>query len=261
MKKKIGIMGGMGPSAGCDLHEKIIRLTPANCDQEHFHVVLDTNINIADRTAYILDHMKREMLEGKDIPSGGADIVKDILQTYEISDVAPQSPRDEIIKSAKFLESAGCDIIGMSCVTAHYFENDIIEAIDTKFVSITECVAKALADKNIKKAALLITDGSLCGQTFEPHFKKHNIEAVYPNLDEQKLIMDLVYKYIKPGNYDQINEVKGRVWALIEHYKSQGAQAFILGCTELPIAFDLLHIQSDNIIDATLELAKSLVSS
>lgn len=259
MKKKIGIIGGMGPAAGCDLHEKIISLSPATCDQEHLHVILDTNIHIADRTEYILDYMKQDLLNGGSLAEGGALIVPEILDMHEIHDPVAPSPRDQLLSSAKFLESIGCDYIAMPCVTAHYFEQDIIDSLKIPFVSITEVVAEKLSSMNINKAALLITDGSLCGQTFEPHLKKYHIEPVYPTLEEQKFIMDLVYKYIKPGNYDKIQNVKGRAWALLEHYKKQGADAFILGCTELPIAFKLLHINDKNLVDATYELAKKLV--
>ena len=44
MKKIVGILGGMGPLATCDLYEKII----------HLHVIIDSNTDIPDRTAAIL---------------------------------------------------------------------------------------------------------------------------------------------------------------------------------------------------------------
>lgn len=51
--KTLGIIGGMGPLAGCDLLEKIIANTDARCDQDHIHVLLDSNTAIPDRTAAI----------------------------------------------------------------------------------------------------------------------------------------------------------------------------------------------------------------
>ena len=53
-KKTIGIIGGMGPLATADLFEKIVGHTKAACDQEHLHVVIDSNTNIPDRTAALL---------------------------------------------------------------------------------------------------------------------------------------------------------------------------------------------------------------
>ena len=54
MNKTIGILGGMGPMATCDLMKKIIERTEASCDQEHFRFCVDSNTNIPDRTAAIL---------------------------------------------------------------------------------------------------------------------------------------------------------------------------------------------------------------
>ena len=50
-KKVIGILGGMGPLATADLFQKITLHTAAACDQAHPRVCIDSNTNIADRTA------------------------------------------------------------------------------------------------------------------------------------------------------------------------------------------------------------------
>ena len=53
-KKIIGILGGMGPAATADLFTKIINSTDASCDQEHLHVIIDSNTNIPDRTEALI---------------------------------------------------------------------------------------------------------------------------------------------------------------------------------------------------------------
>ena len=54
-KKTIGILGGMGPLATADLFEKITLLTKAETDRDHIRVYIDSNTNIPDRTAAILN--------------------------------------------------------------------------------------------------------------------------------------------------------------------------------------------------------------
>ena len=49
----LGILGGMGPAATCDIYNKIIQFTPASIDQEHLHIVIDSNSQIPDRTDFI----------------------------------------------------------------------------------------------------------------------------------------------------------------------------------------------------------------
>ena len=89
MYASIGIIGGMGPAATCDLMQKIIDNTAAPDDQHHIHLYVDCNTAIPDRTAAIL--------------RGGAD------------------PLPELRRSAEKLRAMGADLIIMPCNTAHYF--------------------------------------------------------------------------------------------------------------------------------------------
>lgn len=52
--KTIGILGGMGPLATADLYRKITLNTEAFRDQDHLHILIDSNSSIPDRTAYLL---------------------------------------------------------------------------------------------------------------------------------------------------------------------------------------------------------------
>ncbi|MFR5602049.1 MAG: aspartate/glutamate racemase family protein, partial [Lachnospiraceae bacterium] len=91
----IGIIGGMGPLATCDLFDKMTRMTAATTDQEHVHIIIDSNTCIPDRTQAILH--------------GGP------------------SPVPEIKKSAKRLENMGASLLIMPCNTAHYFYDEICQ--------------------------------------------------------------------------------------------------------------------------------------
>ena len=87
----------MGPLAGCDLLEKIIANTDARCDQDHIHVLLDSNTAIPARTAAIL--------------AGGA------------------APVPQLCASARRLERAGAQVLVMSCNTVHYFYDAVASSV------------------------------------------------------------------------------------------------------------------------------------
>jgi aspartate racemase len=53
-KQVIGILGGMGPEATLDCFDKIIKNTPAQRDQDHLRVIIDSNPAVPDRTAAIV---------------------------------------------------------------------------------------------------------------------------------------------------------------------------------------------------------------
>lgn len=104
MKTIIGIIGGMGPMATCDLMKKIILHTDAGSDQEHLHILVDCNTNIPDRTVAI-------------IANG-------------------ESPLPEMIKSALRLQAMGAQALVVACNTAHYFLEDLKKTISIPIISI-----------------------------------------------------------------------------------------------------------------------------
>lgn len=202
MNKSIGIVGGMGPLATCDLMNKIINHTDAACDQEYIRICVDCNTNIPDRTGAILH--------------GGAD------------------PLPEMVKSAVRLQAMGADVLVMSCNTAHYFYEQICRFIDIPMLHMPLETAKYLARQGVKKAAVLATDGTVQVGIYDKALKQMGVEPVYPNAEDQKFVMSLIYDYVKAGKpITQQSEIK----AMVKRLTDAGAETMILGCTELPIVF------------------------
>lgn len=202
MNQTIGILGGMGPMATCDLMKKIIDHTQASCDQEHIRIVVDNNTNIPDRTAAILG-------KGED-------------------------PRPEMIKSAVRLQSMGANVIIVPCNTAHFFLGDVATCVDVPILHMPRETAKLLCAQGVRAAAVLATDGTVQSGLYDRELKELGITPVYPNEEDQKMIMSLIYDYVKAGIVYPYPE---KLRAMQERLARQGAEKMILGCTELPIAF------------------------
>ncbi len=225
MKNTIGIIGGMGPLATCDLFKKIIEVTDAGTDQEHMRVCIDSNTEIPDRTAAILN--------------GGKD------------------PVNEMVKSAVRLQGMGADVLIMPCNTAHYFYDRITPFVDIPFLNMIEETAKAVQKRGIKKAGLMATDGTCQTGVYDQIFTPMGIELVKPSAEGQQAIMDVIYKGIKAGDMDI--DLTGFHKAIDELFAA-GAEVLILGCTELPVAFEQFSIE-ESAIDPTLVLASAAVKA
>ena len=223
MKKTIGIIGGMGPLATSDLFRKIVEVTDAACDQEHVRVCIDNNTEIPDRTAAIL--------------KGGKD------------------PVPEMVKSAVRLQAMGADVLIMPCNTAHYFYGRVIPVVEIPFLHMIEETAKEIKREGFRKVGLLATDGTCQSGVYKTVFDAHGIEMYAPSPEKQKSVMDVIYKGVKAGN--RSIDLTGFYGAMEELF-CEGAETLVLGCTELPVAFDLFHIDRPN-IDPTLVLAMAAV--
>lgn len=218
--KIAGILGGMGPLATMDLSNKIIKYTDAEKDSDHVHILIDNNTEIPDRTAYIL---------GKG-----------------------ENPVKYLIDSALRLEAMGADFIVMPCNTAHYFYEHIKKSVKIPFINMIDEIAKEL--KETKKVGLLATKGTYYSNIYENIFKKYGIEVAVPPIDLQETVMELIYK-VKDGN-SNINEVP--INSVVEYFSKLGIDNIILGCTELPVAFEKMEIEG-NFLDPTKILAISTI--
>ena len=223
MKKSVGILGGMGPMATCDLFHKIIKHTNASHDQEHIHIYIDNNTNIPDRTKAIL--------------------------------YSGESPILELVKSAIKLQMMGSDVLIMPCNTAHYFYDEIIKYLDIPMLNMPEETAIEIRTKGYNKVGILATEGTLQSGIYQKAMDKEEIEYIIPSVSQQKYIMEVIYDGIKAGNYniDLTNFNK-----VLEELFEKGAETVILACTELPLAFEKFNINYPN-IDATDVLARAAV--
>lgn len=218
-KKVIGIIGGMGPLATADLFHKIVLHTAAATDQEHPRVCIDSNTDIPDRTAALL--------------RGGED------------------PAPEMIKSARRLESIGAQVLIMPCNTAHGFYERVQSAVSVPVLHMIALTRSALLARGVRCAGLLATDGTIETGIYQRTFDGSGIELLTPDAAGQRAVMDIIYQGVKAGD---LAHDAAPFRAVCEALLARGAETLILGCTELPLAFELydLHYPA---ADPTLELA------
>lgn len=221
--KTIGIIGGMGPLATVDIMSKIIHCTAAACDQEHIPLLVYSDTAIPDRTAAIL--------------LGGED------------------PVPELRRAAQTLEKAGAHILVMACNTAHYFYDRICETLSVPLLHMPLETAAHAVRSGIKQAALLATDGTVASGIYDHAFEKAGVKLLKPNAREQALVMDISYG-LKAGlenlPVDTMQEALNRL-------AQEGAESFILGCTELPLIFEKYRLQVPAILDPTEITARHAV--
>lgn len=221
--RTIGILGGMGPLATVDLFRRIVEMADSPNDQGHPRVLIDSNTNTSDRTAAILN--------------GGAD------------------PLPEMVRSALLLERGGADVLIMGCNTAHYFYPEICRFVHLPFLNMLEETAKAALDKGFKSVGLLATDGTIRSGVYAREFEHHGIELLTPGPEGQKALMEMIYSGVKAGKTTWPTEAVAQV---LSDLAGRGARAAVLGCTELPLAFENYRIESPlPLLDPTAILAKS----
>lgn len=208
-KKICGIIGGVGPSATVDLYREIIAATPAQRDQEHLRVLIDSHPQIPDRTAAILH--------------GG------------------ESPVPYIVESAKLLERAGADFLVIPCNTAHYFLPEVQKHVAIPFINMIEETGRKIKKDNIQRVGLLSTSGTARIGIYQKTLHAFGVEVVVPREEGITKEMEAIYgkEGIKAGvQYEKSRKNKELLLSVVEDLKLEGVEALIMGCTEIPLCLE-----------------------
>lgn len=220
-KFRLGILGGMGPMAGVLLQKLIIENTPAIKDQDHIQVVCFTNPKIPDRTEFLQKGKKEDLVSS-------------------------------MCESIKVLENTSVNAIALSCNTAHACFKEIQDIVSVPLLNTIEITFEKLKERGISSIGLLATDGTIKLGVFD----NEDVKNVYLNENDQNHLMNIIYKKIKAGKYND-SEVISELNLLIRKLEDNGAEAIILGCTELSLYYPAL--KKENIIDPLDLLAKKIV--
>lgn len=199
-KKVLGVIGGLGPIATAHFMELVIRMTDAAADQEHLNMIIYSYPSIPDRTGYILDHTQ-------------------------------PSPLEPMVKIGKTLGQQGADFIAIPCLTAHYFYSTLEQDIPVPIINGIEDTVKHLQENGIRRVGIMATDGTVSTGLFNRVLEDHGMTPILPSAARQKDVMSLIYENIKanlPPNMDKFHAVRKQL-------QEAGAQAIILGCTELSL--------------------------
>lgn len=199
-KKILGVIGGMGPIATSFFMELVIKMTKAETDQDHLDMIIYNIPSIPDRTSYILDHTKED-------------------------------PLPVILDIARKLEEQGAEFLAMPCCTAHYFQDDLEKSLHKPFVNIIRATVHYLKDRGIERVGVMATDGTIRSGLFEKELEENGMEFIAPSPERQKDVMHIIYQNVKanePADMERFRAVDAEL-------KSKGAQAIILGCTELSL--------------------------
>jgi len=226
LEKIVGILGGMGPEATVDFFAKLVRLTPANKDQDHLRIIIDNNPKIPDRTETTLT--KNETL----LPM--------------------------LVETGENLEKAGADFIVIPCNTAHYFYDDLTKHLSVPVLhmirEVTDAVKVSLP--SCKRVGLLATTGTVTSKLYQKECEKVGMNVVIPDAKGQDRIMEAILE-IKAGSSKTSarRTILKEANQLLEQHK---AEALILGCTDIPLVIKSNDF-SVPVFDSNMVLAQAAV--
>lgn len=224
----VGVLGGMGPLATVDFLHKMLQATPAASDQDHVPVVVSSIPQVPDRT---------QAFRGE-----GA------------------SPLAAMVASGQRLVGAGAELVVMPCNTAHLWFDAVQAAVGRPMLHLVDAALgeAAAATAPSARIGLLATDATLASGLY--------VNRVRPGVALQWLLptatemLDDVMPGIAAVKAGQMDAGRERLLRAAHALRRRGAQAIILGCTEIPLVLQPADIAGAPLIDATAALARQAVA-
>ncbi len=222
----LGIFGGMGPEATANMYQLIVKLTPAKRDQEHIPTVMFSFPQVPDRTTAI--------------QSGDPSIVP------------------YLVEGVTRVQHTGASFIIIPCNTAHYYYDQMQAATTVPILHMIRETARHVAERypECRDIGLLATSGTIRSGLYEKEFAALGRRTIIP---EESIEMDYVMKAIariKAG--DTGKESEDLLAVAGAHLEARGAQVLVLGCTEIPLAFNPERARVP-VVNATRVLAEAAI--
>ena len=239
---KIGIVGGAGPYAGLDLSEKLLQQTKAKSDQDYLPTLLiSTPEFIEDRTDFLL---------GK----------------------TTNNPAHAIYSNLRDLEALGATVAGIACNTAHApkIRNVLLEKLKVsesklKLLDMISETAEFVRNdcQEVNTIGVLSTIGTWKAGFYPDLLEDYGFEVLTLNEQQQQhlhneALFNPVYG-IKVQAHPVSVQARSALLEGVHTLEKQGAQAIILGCTEIPLGITERILGETYCIDPGLILARALI--
>lgn len=196
---------------------------------------------------------------------GGLHSAKIILYSVNFAEIEQLQQQEDwpqagqlLNDAAQNIENAGADFLVICTNTMHIVADTIQQHINIPLVHIADATGEALKKQGITKVGLLGTVFTMEKTFYKNRLtEKYGVEVITPDTTDRLQVHQIIYDELCVGIIKSAS--KEAYLAIINKLVSSGAQAIILGCTEI----GMLIKQSDTSIplfDTTEIHAKKAVS-
>jgi len=200
---------------------------------------------------------------------GGHNSAKSLMYSVnfqEIKTLQHQGNWDEatkmMIDAAQKLELAGADLIIICTNTMHKMAQEVEASVSIPLLHIADSTANEIVKDGIQKVALLGTAFTMEQDFYKGRLtEKFGLEVIVPDEADRWVVHDIIYQELCLGVIKE--DSKQTYLRIINDLRLRGAEAVILGCTEITLlvaqadcsipVYDTTRIHAESAIDFALK--------
>ena len=201
----LGVLGGMGPLASAQFMLRLTLLTPASRDQDHIPAVLWSDPRVPDRTAARLGN--------------GPD------------------PLPWLLHGLHGLAASGCGAVAIPCNTAHVWIEAMQAASPIPILHIIDAAAADLRRQGVGpgRIGVMGTAGTLAERLYQDRLERMGWHCLEPDGDEMARLVSPAIAAVKAN---RVADAYAPLAEVVTSLRKRGAQAVVLGCTEIPLGIE-----------------------
>lgn len=204
--RKIGLIGGMSWYSTRTYYEHINRLVQARIGQDHSAAIVIES----------LDFAALSRLSG---------------------DAQWDHAASVLVDAARRLQQAGATVILIGANSMHKVYDQVARSVEVPIIHIAECVADRMASRGVRKAALLGTRNVMLEDFYREKLVVRDIELLPPEMPFVETLDRVIYDELLRGKVSR--QAERELKTIITNLEQDGAEAVVLGCTELEMIVDV----------------------
>ena len=223
MKRRVGILGGMGPQATILILQKLLACVQAQDDSDHIPLIVDQNTQVPSRI--------RHLLEG----SG-------------------DDPGPVLADMARRLVAGGAEALAMPCNTAHHYAGAIRAAVAVPFLDMVALSAAHAAELagEARVVGILASPAVRKVGLFDAGLAKHGLRGFYAT-DEVAMLAAI--RQIKAEGPQPL--ARATLKTASDDLLARGASVQMIACTEFSLIADAVA-QKIKVFDTLDLLVKAI---
>lgn len=183
----------------------------------------------------------RLLNEGVKRELGGLHSAKIILYSVDFAEIEEMQVSGRWQEAGKLLagaavrlERAGADCLMICTNTMHKVAEQVASSLQVPLLHIADATAERIVRDGLKTVGLLGTRFTMEERFYRSRLEDdYGLQVLVPEADERKIVHEVIFNELCLGNI--VEESRTRYIRVAENLARRGAEAIILGCTEISL--------------------------
>ena len=164
---------------------------------------------------------------------------------------------DALIEAAQQIEAAGADFLVICTNTMHKVAPRIEKSISIPLLHIADATAAVVKQLGVDTVGLLGTSFTMEQEFYRGRLRdSHALQVLTPDSKDRELVHQVIYQELCLGTVSE--QSQREFLRIVDELAARGAQAVILGCTEIGMLLKQ-HVTTVALIDTTVVHAQQAV--